>query len=60
MIQRKDRKRTLAVLADPNVFGTETGADLFKRLRPQIEALENRILNTRSVYFVDAAPRVFS
>ena len=40
MIQRKDRKRTLAVLADPNVFGTETGADLFNRLRPQIEALE--------------------
>jgi multidrug efflux pump subunit AcrB len=40
LIQRKDRKRTLAVLADPNVFGTETGAGLFKRLRPQIEALE--------------------
>lgn len=40
LIQRKDRKRTLAVLADPNIFGTETGADLFKRLRPQIEAME--------------------
>ncbi len=40
LIQRKDRKRTLAVLADPSVFGTETGADLFNRLRPQIEALE--------------------
>jgi multidrug efflux pump subunit AcrB len=40
LIQRKDRKRTLAVLADPSVFGTETGADLFARLRPQIEAME--------------------
>ena len=40
LIQRKDRKRTLAVLADPSVFGTETGVDLFNRLRPQIEALE--------------------
>ena len=26
LIQRRDRKRTLAVLADPNVFGTETGS----------------------------------
>jgi multidrug efflux pump subunit AcrB len=40
LIQRKDRKRTLAVLADPNVFGTETAADLFKRVRPKVEALE--------------------
>jgi multidrug efflux pump subunit AcrB len=40
LIQRKDRKRTLAVLADPSAFGTETGADLFKRLQPQVEALE--------------------
>ena len=40
LIQRKDRKRTLAVLTDPDIFSGETAADLFKRLRPQIEALE--------------------
>jgi multidrug efflux pump subunit AcrB len=40
LIQRKDRKRTLAVLADPNVFGTETAADLFARVRPKIEAID--------------------
>ena len=40
LIQRKDRKRTLSVLADPNVFGTETANDLFKRVRPKIEAIE--------------------
>jgi len=40
LIQRKDRKRTLAVLADPDVFGTETAKDLFTRIRPQIEAIE--------------------
>ena len=40
LIQRKDRKRALAVLADPDIFGTETGADLFNRLRPKVEALE--------------------
>jgi len=40
LIQRRDRKRTLSALADPSVFGTETAADLFKRLRPQIEAIE--------------------
>jgi len=40
LIQRRDRKRTLSALTDPNVFGSETGADLFKRLRPKIEAIE--------------------
>jgi multidrug efflux pump subunit AcrB len=40
LIQRKDRKRTLSVLADPDVFGTETAAELFARVRPQIEAIE--------------------
>jgi multidrug efflux pump subunit AcrB len=40
LIQRKDRKRALAVLADPDIFGSETGADLFKRLRPKVEAIE--------------------
>jgi multidrug efflux pump subunit AcrB len=40
LIQRRDRKRTLSVLADPNVFGNETATDLFKRLRPKIEAID--------------------
>jgi multidrug efflux pump subunit AcrB len=40
LIQRQDRKRTLTVLADPDVFGTETANDLFARLRPKIEAME--------------------
>ncbi|MFT5139366.1 MAG: multidrug efflux pump subunit AcrB [Lysobacterales bacterium] len=40
LIQRKDRKRTLSVLADPDIFGTETANDLFKRVRPKIEALD--------------------
>ena len=40
LIQRKDRKRTLSVLADPNVFGTETANDLFNRVRAKIEAID--------------------
>ena len=40
LIQRMDRKRTLSVLTDPNVFGSETANDLFNRLRPKIEAIE--------------------
>ena len=40
LIQRRDRKRTLSVLTDPDVFGTETAIDLFNRLRPKIEAIE--------------------
>ena len=40
LIQRRDRKRTLSVLTDPDTFGEETANDLFMRLRPQIEAIE--------------------
>jgi multidrug efflux pump subunit AcrB len=40
LIQRRDRKRTLSVLADPDAFGTETANDLFTRLRPKIEAID--------------------
>ncbi len=40
LIQRQDRKRTLTVLADHDVMGEETAAQLFSRLRPQVEALE--------------------
>ncbi|WP_298445382.1 efflux RND transporter permease subunit [uncultured Ferrimonas sp.] len=39
LIQRKDRKRTITVLADHNVLGDETAAQLFGRIRPQVEAL---------------------
>ncbi|MGF1724307.1 efflux RND transporter permease subunit [Photobacterium nomapromontoriensis] len=39
LIQRRDRKRTLTVLADHNVLGDETAASLFARVRPQIDAL---------------------
>ncbi|WP_264875293.1 efflux RND transporter permease subunit [Vibrio agarivorans] len=39
LIQRKDRKRTLTVLADHDVLGEETAASLFARLQPQVEAL---------------------
>jgi multidrug efflux pump subunit AcrB len=40
LIQRRDRKRTLSVLTDPDVFGNETANDLFSRLRPKIEAID--------------------
>jgi multidrug efflux pump subunit AcrB len=40
LIQRLNRKRTLSVLTDPDVFGSETANDLFNRLRPKIEAIE--------------------
>ncbi len=39
LILRRDRKRTLTVLADHDVLGHETPASLFGRVRPQIEAL---------------------
>ncbi|MDK9738011.1 efflux RND transporter permease subunit [Vibrio sp. D404a] len=39
LIQRKDRKRTLTVLADHDVLGDETPASLFARVQPQIEAM---------------------
>ncbi|WP_261883671.1 efflux RND transporter permease subunit [Vibrio pelagius] len=39
LIQRKNRKRTLTVLADHDVLGDETPASLFARVQPKIEAL---------------------
>jgi len=39
LIQRKDRKRTLTVMADHDILSDETAASLFARLRPKIEAL---------------------
>ncbi|OLQ84976.1 multidrug transporter AcrB [Vibrio ponticus] len=40
LIQRRDRKRTLTVLADHDVLGDETADALFKRVKPQVEQLE--------------------
>ncbi|MDR9828774.1 efflux RND transporter permease subunit [Vibrio sp. FNV 38] len=40
LIQRRDRKRTLTVLADHDVLGEETAATLFSRLQPKVEELE--------------------
>jgi multidrug efflux pump subunit AcrB len=40
LIQRQDRHRTLTVLSDPDVFGSDTANDLFGRIRPKVEAIE--------------------
>ncbi len=39
LILRRDRKRTLTVLADHDVLGNETPASLFNRVRPKVDAL---------------------
>ncbi|MFT6898850.1 MAG: multidrug efflux pump subunit AcrB [Paraglaciecola sp.] len=39
LILRRDRKRTLTVMADHDVLGDETAAALFARLRPNVDAL---------------------
>ncbi|MBW8191736.1 efflux RND transporter permease subunit [Neiella marina] len=39
VIQRIDRKRTLTVIADHDVLGIETAAQVFERVRPAIEAI---------------------
>ncbi|PWI31955.1 MFS transporter [Vibrio albus] len=39
LIMRRDRKRTLTVLADHDILGEETPAVLFSRIRPAVEAL---------------------
>ncbi|ENB1602035.1 efflux RND transporter permease subunit VmeI [Vibrio parahaemolyticus] len=40
IIVRKNRKRMLTVMADPNILGEETASTLQKRLQPQIEAIQ--------------------
>ena len=40
LILREDRKRTLTVQADPSILSGQTAAELFARVRPQIEAIE--------------------
>lgn len=40
IIVRKNRKRMLTVMADPDLLGEETAATLQKRLMPKVEAIE--------------------
>ncbi|ELB2805078.1 efflux RND transporter permease subunit VmeI [Vibrio alginolyticus] len=40
IIVRKNRKRMLTVMADPDILGQETASTLQKRLQPQIEAIQ--------------------
>ncbi|MGB5445143.1 MAG: efflux RND transporter permease subunit, partial [Psychromonas sp.] len=39
LIMRRDRKRTLTVLADHDILSNETPATLFARIQPQVDAL---------------------
>lgn len=38
-IQRRDRKRTITVMADHDILGDDTAANLLQRVKPQIEAI---------------------
>lgn len=40
IIHRRDRKRTLTVMADNDILGEETAEQVFKRVRAKIEAIE--------------------
>lgn len=40
LIMRRDRKRTITVMADHDVLGDETAAKLFSRVQADIEAIE--------------------
>ncbi len=40
IIVRKNRKRMLTVMADPDILGEETASTLQNRLQPQIEAIQ--------------------
>ena len=40
LIMRRDRKRTITVMADPDVLGDETAASLFARVKPKIDAIK--------------------
>ncbi len=40
VINRRDRKRTITVIANANLLGDDTANDLFKRVRAPIEAIE--------------------
>nr|WP_086940398.1 efflux RND transporter permease subunit [Thaumasiovibrio occultus] len=40
IIERRDRKRVLTVMADPDLLGEETAATLQRRIQPAVEALD--------------------
>ncbi|MCK7459057.1 efflux RND transporter permease subunit [Idiomarina aminovorans] len=40
LILRRDRKRTLTVMADHDLLSDETAAQVFERVRPKLEAIE--------------------
>ena len=40
IIERRDRKRTITVMADPNILGDETAMAVFGRIRGPVEAIE--------------------
>jgi len=39
-IYRRDRKRTVTVIANANLLGGETSDEIFKKIRPEIEAMK--------------------
>jgi multidrug efflux pump subunit AcrB len=39
LIMRRDRKRTITVMAEPDILGDETAAGLLARVKPSIEAI---------------------
>ncbi|MEH6453322.1 MAG: efflux RND transporter permease subunit, partial [Psychromonas sp.] len=40
IIMRRDRKREISILADHDILSNETAADLFARIKPQVEAYQ--------------------
>ncbi|RDH84640.1 MAG: MFS transporter [endosymbiont of Galathealinum brachiosum] len=40
VINRRDRKRTITIIANANLLGEETSNDLYKKVKPAIEAIE--------------------
>ncbi len=40
LILRRDRKRTITVMTDPDVLGDETAASLLARVKPKVEAIK--------------------
>ncbi|WP_394181007.1 efflux RND transporter permease subunit [Marinomonas posidonica] len=40
IIERRDRKRTITVMADPKILGDETAMAIFNRTKDKIEAIE--------------------
>ncbi|SBS35956.1 Cobalt-zinc-cadmium resistance protein CzcA [Marinomonas spartinae] len=40
IIERRNRKRTITVMADPNILGGETAMSIFSRIRGPVEALK--------------------